>query len=54
MLRPHLESGTLEPILQPWWQQFSGPFLYYPGRRHLPAPLLVFIEFAKAEGSMDV
>jgi hypothetical protein len=26
MLRPHLESGALEPILQPWWQQFSGPF----------------------------
>ncbi len=47
MLRPHLESGALEPILEPWWQRFSGPFLYYPGRRHLPAPLRVFIEFIK-------
>src|ERR1700754_4170397 len=36
MLRAHLESGALEPILKPWWQPFSGPFLYYPGRRHLP------------------
>jgi DNA-binding transcriptional LysR family regulator len=38
-LRPHLNSGALEPVLEHWWQTFSGPFLYYPGRRHLPAPL---------------
>ena len=25
-LRPHLESGVLEPVLEPWWQSFSGPF----------------------------
>ena len=48
MLRPHLESGALEPILEPWWQSFSGPFLYYPGRRHLPAPLRAFVDFLKA------
>ena len=48
MLRPHLDSGALEPILQPWWQHFSGPFLYYPGRRHLPAPLRAFVDFLKA------
>jgi DNA-binding transcriptional LysR family regulator len=46
-LRPHLDSGALEPILQPWWQNFSGPFLYYPGRRHLPAPLRAFVDFIK-------
>lgn len=49
MLQPHLDSGALEPILEPWWQRFSGPFLYYPGRRHLPAPLRVFIDFLKAD-----
>jgi DNA-binding transcriptional LysR family regulator len=48
-LRPHLDSGALEPILQPWWQSFSGPFLYYPGRRHLPAPLRAFVDFIKTE-----
>jgi DNA-binding transcriptional LysR family regulator len=46
-LRPHLDSGALEPVLKPWWQSFSGPFLYYPGRRHLPAPLRAFVDFVK-------
>jgi DNA-binding transcriptional LysR family regulator len=47
-LRPHLESGALEPVLEPWWQHFSGAFLYYPGRRLVPAPLRAFIDFVKA------
>jgi DNA-binding transcriptional LysR family regulator len=47
-LRPHLNAGTLEPVLEPWWQSFSGPFLYYPGRRLVPAPLRAFIDFVKA------
>jgi DNA-binding transcriptional LysR family regulator len=48
LLRPHLDSGALEPILESWCQDFSGPFLYYPGRRHLPAPLRAFVDFVKA------
>jgi DNA-binding transcriptional LysR family regulator len=47
-LRPLFESGALEPVLEPWWQSFSGPFLYYPGRRLVPAPLRAFIDFIKA------
>ncbi len=47
-LRPHLDSGALEAVLEPWWQRFSGPFLYYPGRRLLPAPLRAFVDFIKA------
>ena len=47
-LRPHLDSGALEPILERWWQPFSGPFLYYPGRRLLPAPLRAFVDFIKS------
>jgi DNA-binding transcriptional LysR family regulator len=44
-IRPHLDSGALEPVLEPWWQRFPGPFLYYPGRRYLPAPLRAFVDF---------
>jgi len=47
-LRPHLDSGALEPVLEPWWQTFGGPFLYYPGRRHLPAPLRAFVDFIRS------
>jgi DNA-binding transcriptional LysR family regulator len=47
-LRPHLASGALEPILEPWWQRFTGPFLYYPRRRLVPTPLRAFIDFIKA------
>jgi hypothetical protein len=32
-LRPHFESGALQPVLEPRWQCFAGPYLYYPGRR---------------------
>lgn len=46
-VRPHFESGVLEPVLEPWWQDFSGPFLYYPGRRLVPAPLRAFIDYIK-------
>ncbi|MGF6605859.1 LysR family transcriptional regulator [Paraburkholderia tuberum] len=51
MLRPHLDSGALEAILEPWWQRFSGPFLYYPGHRHVPAPLRAFVDFLKADSA---
>ncbi len=47
-LRPHFQSGALEPILEPWWPRFSGPFLYYSGRRLVPAPLRAFIDFIRA------
>lgn len=50
-LRPHFESGALEPVLEPWWQRFSGPFLYYSGRRLVPAPLRAFIDFVRSSAA---
>jgi len=50
-LRPHLDSGALQPVLEEWWPRFSGPFLYYPGRRLVPAPLRAFIDFVKENRS---
>ena len=47
-LRPYFARGALEPVLEPWWPRFSGPFLYYPGRRLLPATLRAFVDFVQA------
>lgn len=47
-LRPHLASGELVEVLADWQQPFSGPFLYYPSRRHMPAPLRAFVDWVKA------
>jgi len=53
-LRPHFDNGALEPVLEPWWQRFAGPFLYYPGRRLVPAPLRAFVDFIKASASRTI
>ncbi|MGF6228285.1 DNA-binding transcriptional LysR family regulator [Inquilinus ginsengisoli] len=48
VLRPHLDSAALAPVMEDWWQSFSGPFLYYQSRTHMPAPLRAFVDFIKA------
>lgn len=50
-LRPYIERGQLAPVLEPWWPQFPGPYLYYPGRRLVPAPLRAFVDFIRADAA---
>lgn len=50
-LAPYMAAGQLQPVLEDWWPRFPGPFLYYSGRRHLPAPLRAFIDFIQSPAS---
>lgn len=43
-----IDRGVLVPILEPWWETFPGPFLYFSGGRLVPPPLRAFIDFVKA------
>ena len=40
-----LASGALEPLMLDHAVPFPGFFLYYPSRRHVPAPLKLFTQF---------
>ncbi|MBS1101649.1 LysR family transcriptional regulator [Gluconobacter sp. Dm-62] len=46
-LAPHIRSGALEVLLEDWAAPFSGPMLYYSGRRQLPPPLRAFVDFIR-------
>jgi DNA-binding transcriptional LysR family regulator len=53
-VEPHVKSGALESVLDDWLAPFSGPFLYYASRRHMPAPLRAFVDFIKRRPAGDV
>jgi len=52
-LAPHLHSGALEVVLADWATPFSGPMLYFSGRRQLPPPLRAFIDFTRSAMAAD-
>ncbi len=49
VLAPAIRRGELVPILEDWVTEFSGPFLYYASRKHMPPALRAFVDFVKAE-----
>jgi len=44
-----LAAGALSPLLEDHAAPFPGFFLYYPSRRHVPAPLKLFAQFMNAQ-----
>lgn len=47
MVSEHLAAGRLVQVLADWCPFYPGLHLYYPSRRHVPAPLKAFIDFAR-------
>ena len=50
---PAIAAGRLQTVLDDWLPPFSGPYLYYPSRRHMPAPLRAFVDFVKASNTLS-
>jgi DNA-binding transcriptional LysR family regulator len=51
---PFLRSGQLVRVLEDWSPTFEGLFLYYPGRRQVPAALRALIDMIRAVRSTPV
>jgi DNA-binding transcriptional LysR family regulator len=55
LAEPFLRSGQLVRVLKEWSPSFEGFFIYYPGRRQVPAGLRAFIDMIRAaRGSAQV
>jgi DNA-binding transcriptional LysR family regulator len=47
-IEPHIAAGDLVPLLQNWAPASVGFYLYYSGRRQIPAALRALIDFLRA------
>lgn len=44
---PYLQNKNLVPVLSDWCPSGPGLCIYYPGHRHVPAPLRAFLDVLK-------
>lgn len=49
LVADHVSSGRLVRVLEDWCPIQPRFFLYYPGRRHVSAPLRAFIDMVRAQ-----
>lgn len=47
VLRPHLDSGRLQMVLEDWAAMGSGYHIYYSSRRHVPTGLRLLIDLIR-------
>lgn len=52
MVSEHITAKRLIRVLDDWCPQYPGFFLYYPSRRHVPAPLRAFIELVQTNNPL--
>ncbi len=45
-----LAEGRLVRVLEDWSVPYTGYYLYYPSRRHMPAALRAFVNFLNTQG----
>lgn len=51
MVRPHIEAGTLVPLLEAFSPPYPGWHLYYPSQRYLPGAVRAFVDFCRAHAA---
>lgn len=51
LVADHVASGALVRVLDEWCPKLPTFYLYYPGRRLVPAPLRAFIDMARSTES---
>ena len=47
IVAPHIAAGRLVPVLEPFWPESPGIFLYYPSRAQTLPKLRAFVEHMK-------
>ena len=53
-VHPDIKRKRLVRVLDEWTEPFDGICLYYPGRRHVPAPLRALVDLIKEIRSVEL